>query len=86
MPWFCYHTSGQHNFATLSTKGLSRLLDVYKGKVMIEAATFVLCLSIFLLGGTLLCSVLGTPRDHRRVEEIRRLRQEGLAVNQEGEG
>jgi hypothetical protein len=65
---------------------LVKTVGLVKGKVMIGVATFLLCLTIFLLGGTLLCSALGTPGNRQRVEEIRRLRQEGLAVNQEGEG
>jgi len=49
---------------------------------MTVVATFLLCLTLLLLGGTLVCSALGTPGNRARVEEIRRLRQEGLAVHQ----
>jgi hypothetical protein len=48
-------------------------------------ATLFLCLTIVLCGGTIL-RYLGVFSSHAsRVEEIRRLRQEGLAVNQKGE-
>ena len=48
-------------------------------------ATLFLCLTIVLCGGTILW-YLGVFSSHAsRVEEIRRLRQERLAVNHEGE-
>ena len=48
-------------------------------------ATFFLCLTIVLCGGTILRYLLLPPFGASRVDEIRRLRQEGLAVNQDGE-
>ncbi len=48
-------------------------------------ATLFLCLTIVLCGGTILRYLLRSPFGASRVEEIRRLRQEGLAVNQDGE-
>ena len=48
-------------------------------------ATFLLCLTIVLCAGTISQYLLLFPFDPSRVEEIRRLRQEGLAVNQAGE-
>jgi hypothetical protein len=48
-------------------------------------ATLFLGLTIALLGGTIVRQLRTTPFDPARVEEIRRLRQEGLAMNQEGE-
>jgi hypothetical protein len=53
---------------------------------MTGAATFLLCVTVLLLAGTLVSYTLSTPGNRAQVEEIRRLRQEGLAVNQEGEG
>jgi hypothetical protein len=46
-------------------------------------ATLVLCLTIVLCIGTMLRYLVLSPFGASRVEEIRRLRQEGLAVNQE---
>lgn len=46
-------------------------------------ATLVFILSILLCGGTILRYAVGYPWRASRVEEIRRLRQEGLAVNQD---
>lgn len=48
-------------------------------------ATLFLCLTIVVLVGTMVqqCKTLASMPS--RVEEIRRLRQEGLAVNQSGE-
>ena len=48
-------------------------------------ATFLLCLTIVLCAGTMLRYLLLSPFEASRVDEIRRLRQDGLAVNQEGE-
>ena len=48
-------------------------------------ATLFLCLTIVLCGGMILRYVARVPWRATRVEEIRRLRQEGLAVNQDGE-
>ena len=48
-------------------------------------ATLLLCLTIVLCGGTILRYLLLSPFEASRVDEIRRLRQEGLTVNQEGE-
>lgn len=48
-------------------------------------ATLFLCLAIVLCGGTILWYLVVFSRHASHVEEIRRLRQEGLAVNQEGE-
>ena len=48
-------------------------------------ATLFLCLIIVLCGGTILW-YLGMFSSHAsHVEEIRHLRQEGLAIHQEGE-
>jgi len=48
-------------------------------------ATLFLCLTIVLCGGTILWYLVVFASHASRVAEIRRLRQEGLAVNQEGE-
>jgi len=48
-------------------------------------ATLFLGLTIVLCGGTILWYFVVFSSYASRVEEIRRLRQEGLAVNQEGE-
>jgi hypothetical protein len=53
--------------------------------MMITLATLLLCLSVLLCAGTLLQYLVISPYGASRVEEIRRLRQEGLAVNQAGE-
>ena len=53
--------------------------------MMITLATLLLCLSVLLCAGTLLQYLIISPYGASRVEEIRRLRQEGLAVNQDGE-
>ena len=53
--------------------------------MMITLATLLLCLSVQLSAGTLLQYLVISPYGASRVEEIRRLRQEGLAVNQDGE-
>jgi hypothetical protein len=52
---------------------------------LITFATFLLGLTIVLCAGTMLYYLLWSPYDASRVEEIRRLRQEGLAVHQAGE-
>ena len=51
----------------------------------ITLATLLLCLTILLCAGTLLQYLVFSPYGVSRVEEIRRLRQEGLGVNQAGE-
>lgn len=48
-------------------------------------ATLFLGLTIVLCGGVLLRSLMLCAWRDSRVEEIRRLRLEGLAVNQDGE-
>jgi len=48
-------------------------------------ATLFLCLPIVLCGGTILWYLVVFSSHASRVEEIRHLRQEGLAVHQEGE-
>jgi hypothetical protein len=48
-------------------------------------ATLFLCLTIVLCGGTILRYLVLPPFGASRVEEIRRLRQAGLAVHQDGE-
>ena len=45
-------------------------------------ATLFLCLTIVLCGGTILRYLVMSPFGASKVDEIRRLRQEGLAVNQ----
>ena len=52
---------------------------------LITLATMLLCLTIVLCAGTILQYLLLSPYGASRVEEIRRLRQAGLAVNQAGE-
>jgi hypothetical protein len=52
---------------------------------LITLATFLLCLTIVLCAGTMLYYLVLSPYGASRVEEIRRLRQEGLAVHQAGE-
>ena len=52
---------------------------------LITVATLLLCLTILLCAGTILQYLVFSPYGTSRVEEIRRLRQEGLAVNQAGE-
>jgi hypothetical protein len=53
--------------------------------MVIILATLFLCLTIVLCIGTMLRYLVLSPFGASRVEEIRRLRQEGLAVNQERE-
>jgi hypothetical protein len=55
-------------------------------RMFISLATLLLCLAIVLCAGTLLQYLVLSPYGASRVEEIRRLRQEGLAVHQAGEG
>jgi hypothetical protein len=55
-------------------------------RLFIILATLFLCLTILLCAGTMLTYLILSPFDASRDEEIRRLRQEGLAVNQAGEG
>ena len=50
--------------------------------MMITLATLLLCLSVLLCAGTLLQYLVISPYGASRVEEIRRLRQDGLVVNQ----
>ena len=52
---------------------------------LIALAPLLLCLTIVLCAGTILYYLVLSPYGASRVEEIRRLRQEGLAVNQAGE-
>ena len=52
---------------------------------LITLATLLLCLTILLCTGTILQYLVCSPYGASSVEEIRRLRQEGLAVNQAGE-
>ena len=47
--------------------------------------TLLLGLTVVLCGGTILRYLVVFSSPATRVEEIRRLRQEGLAVNQAGE-
>ena len=54
-------------------------------RTVIILATLFLCLTIVLCVGTMLRYLLLSPSGASRVEEIRRLRQEGLAVNQDRE-
>lgn len=49
---------------------------------LITFATLLLCLTIVLCAGTILYYLVLSPYGTSRVEEIRRLRQEGLVVNQ----
>lgn len=53
--------------------------------MMTILATLFLCLTIVVLVGTIVQQRKTLASAPSRVEEIRRLRQEGLAVNQEGE-
>jgi hypothetical protein len=52
---------------------------------VVTLATVLLCLTIVLCAGTILQYLLFSPYGASRVEEIRHLRQEGLAVNHVGE-
>jgi hypothetical protein len=56
-----------------------------KGIIMVILATLLLSIAIILCGGTMLIYLRAACSEPSRVEEIRRLRQEGLAVHQEGE-
>ena len=53
--------------------------------VIVVCATLLLCLAIGLFGGTLLVYLRAASLQPSRVAEIRRLRQEGLAVQGEGQ-
>ena len=53
--------------------------------MFITLVTLFLCLTIVLCAGTILRYLVRYPFGASRVEEIRRLRQEGLAVNQDRE-
>jgi hypothetical protein len=53
--------------------------------MIIILATLLLIVAILLLGGTLLSVLQRACSQPSRVDEIRRMRQAGLAVNQEGE-
>jgi len=53
--------------------------------LFITLATLFLGLTILLCVGTMLTYLVLSPFGASRDEEIRRLRQEGLAVNQTGE-
>jgi hypothetical protein len=52
---------------------------------VIVCATLLLCLAIGLFGGTMLMYLRAASQQPSRVAEIRRLRQEGLAVQREGQ-
>jgi hypothetical protein len=52
---------------------------------MTALATLLLIMALVLFGSTIVRSLSAACTAPSRVEEIRRLRQEGLAVNQEGE-
>jgi hypothetical protein len=53
--------------------------------MFITLVTLFLCLTIVLCVGTILQYLVRYPFGASRGEEIRRLRQEGLAVNQDRE-
>jgi hypothetical protein len=53
--------------------------------LFITLAALLLCLTILLCAGTMLTYLILSPFGASKDEEIRRLRQEGLAVNQAGE-
>ncbi len=53
--------------------------------IVIVLAALILLMAIFLFGGTILTALKLAVAQPSRVDEIRRLRQEGLTVNQEGE-
>lgn len=53
--------------------------------MIIILATLLLTIVILLFGGTVLSGLPRVCSQPSRVDEIRRMRQEGLAVNQEGE-
>ena len=53
---------------------------------MTMIAAFLFALLLVLLGGTLVSYALATPSNRARIEEIRRLRQEGLAGYQHEKG
>ena len=53
--------------------------------MLITLAAVLLACTIALCGGTIVRYICCAPYGSAREEEIRRLRQAGLAVNQEGE-
>ena len=53
--------------------------------VVVVCATLLLCLAIGLFGGTILVYLRAARLQPSRVAEIRHLRQEGLAVQREGQ-
>ena len=53
--------------------------------IVIILAALILLMAIFLFVGTILTALKLAVAQPSRVDEIRRLRQEGLTVNQEGE-
>ena len=53
--------------------------------MIIVLATLLLIVAISLFGGTILSVLQRACSQPSRVDEIRRMRQAGLAVNQEGE-
>ena len=53
--------------------------------VIVVCATLLLCLAIGLCGGTILVYLHAASQQPSRVAEIRHLRQEGLAVQREGQ-
>lgn len=53
--------------------------------IVMVLATLLLITAIALLGGTILVYLKAAVSEPSRVEQIRHLRQEGLAVSQEGE-
>ncbi len=53
--------------------------------IVIVLAALILLMAIFLFGGAILTALKLAVAQPSRVDEIRRLRQEGLTVNQEGE-
>jgi hypothetical protein len=53
--------------------------------MMMVLATLLLLLAIGLFGGTILVYLKAAISEPSRVQQIRHLRQQGLAVNQDGE-
>jgi hypothetical protein len=54
--------------------------------VVLVLAMLLLIMAIVLFGGTILATLKVACSEPSRVEQIRQLRQEGLSMNQEGEG
>ena len=54
--------------------------------VVLVLATLLLIMAIVLFGGTILATLKAACSEPSQVEQIRQLRQEGLSMNQEGEG